>query len=134
MTNAGFANFAKVVSEEEALAAIDRLAEGQDEVTAMIAYEHHLAARLLQAAWAKDVAVPDRLSLASFNDVEFLQYTTPAMTTVALPAKDIAYLAAEELIRQINDPEEAAKTLLLPETLIIRGSTGAPAVGGAHGG
>lgn len=133
MRAAGLAQYAHVIPEDAAQQVIQDWPQSRDRMTALIAYEHHLAARLLQSAWMRKISVPDELSIASFNDVEFLQYTTPPMTTVALPAKEMAQRAADQLIKQINDPQETPRTILLPETLIVRGSTGAPLVGGVRG-
>ncbi len=126
MSQAGMAQHVQVLREESAIAALKNTDAAANRPTAMIAYEHHVAARLLQAAWSAGLKVPDDLSLASFNDVEFLRYTTPPMTTVALPAQEIAFSAADELIRQIHSKGTSSQRIVFGEQLVIRGSTGHP--------
>jgi DNA-binding LacI/PurR family transcriptional regulator len=54
--------------------------------TAVMAYSHSEAIELRHALWQNNVAVPQDISLATFNDVDPLSMMTPPLTTIDVPA------------------------------------------------
>ena len=63
-----------------------------------------------------------------FNDMPFLDKLRPPLTTIAIPHQQIGAEAARLLLDSIADPARAARSVLLPLSLVVRGSTAAPAV------
>lgn len=98
--------------------------------TAILAYDHIQAIRILKAARTKRLRVPDDFSLMCFNDEFGVDEVTPRLTCVGLPAETMGQQAAELLIRQLQQQQPIEPTqILLDEHLVIRDSTAA--LGGA---
>lgn len=106
-------------------AALERVAASP--ATAVVAFNDLMAIGLLRAAQRSGLPVPDRLSIAGFDDVFGSELTTPAITTVAAPLERAGEQAVELLLARFGAPDrEAAPSRLLPTRLIVRGSTGSP--------
>jgi LacI family transcriptional regulator len=101
--------------------------------TALIAYSHGDAIELMHALWKHGIAVPQELSVATFNDVYPLEWMTPPLTTVQVPAHDMGWRAGDMLVNLIEErhrgqmPGEMKHPLItVAEKLIVRGSTAPP--------
>jgi len=77
---------------------------------------------VLEAAQAAGIAVPGKLSVIGFDDVEAAGYT--GLTTVAQPLEEIGALGAELLLRALSG--EAVESRRMPLKIVERNST-APA-------
>jgi LacI family transcriptional regulator len=67
--------------------------------------------------------VPEDIAIVGFDDIYVSQYLTPPLTTIRAPIEQAGYIAAQQLIRLIQN--EAVEPLtLLPTELIIRRSCG----------
>jgi DNA-binding LacI/PurR family transcriptional regulator len=105
-----------------------------EKATAVIVYDDVMALYFIQAAHAAGLRVPTDLSVVAFNDELPARAATPAMTTVALPAAEAGRRAAELLLERLSlDPRDRpeSRRIVLPETLVVRGSTAAPAALGS---
>ena len=94
-------------------------------VTAIVCGNDYLACGALSALAAAGIPVPDRMSVASFNDNDFAAYLNPPLTTVRVPIRAMGEAAARHLIELLAGRLPAAPPLL-PVHLIVRGSTAAP--------
>lgn len=94
--------------------------------TALIAYDHMTAVRVLHACATLNIQVPSDVSLACFNDMFPCADVVPSITAVSLPGAHMGRLAAEMLLGQIRNPDEAPRTVTCPETVQIRESTAPP--------
>jgi LacI family transcriptional regulator len=56
----------------------------------------------------------------------FLTRMIPPLTTVHVPQQEIGAEAARMLLDAIDEPERPPRSLLLPVTLMVRGSTAPP--------
>lgn len=61
-----------------------------------------LAYGVIKAASAMDVPIPDRISVASFNDIPFSDLVHPPLTTVDLHANQLGEKAGEVLLNIIK--------------------------------
>lgn len=95
--------------------------------TAVLAYDHIEAIRLLKAAKQVGVGFPEDLSLVCFNDEYACSLVMPSLTAVALPTAAMGVQAAQMIIDQMTDGGDgkASMQMLLPEQLVIRESTAA---------
>ncbi len=110
---------------EVALAQWQRQAEPP---TAVICYEHMSAIGLLQACWRAGLAVPRQLSVASFNDIWPTEACIPPLTTMRVPMRDMGHHAVRLLLDMLSGRDGGSPaTIILPETLVVRESTAAPA-------
>lgn len=99
-----------------------RLAARLDGCDAVIAYSDYLAAGLLAGLRERDIRVPDELAVVGFDDRELAAFTTPRLTTLAQPNREIGQLAAELLLHRLAAPEAEAEYRQLPMQLILRES------------
>jgi len=91
--------------------------------TAVFASNDDMAAGVLLAAHELAIPVPDRLSIAGFDDTYISRIVWPRLTTVHQPSYDLAFSAADLLLQAVKDGD-AARTVRLPHKLIRRESTG----------
>lgn len=106
---------------------IIRLAVLEHKATAIIAYHHVLAVRLMRAAATFGIRIPHQLSLVCFNDVLPCADLVPSLTAVSLPSRLMGQRAAEILLEQMNsDKPLPPQQVLLKEQLVIRESTAPP--------
>ena len=77
----------------------------------------------------RGIDCPGEISVVGYNDMPFVGWFDPPLTTVRLPHYEIGARAAELLLDQLRDPDiEPAQVLFEPE-LVVRGSTAAPPAG-----
>lgn len=74
----------------------------------------------------RGISCPDDVSVVGFNDMPFLDKLRPPLTTVAIPHQQIGAEAARLLLDALADPERGARSVLLPVSLVVRGSTAPP--------
>jgi len=93
--------------------------------TAILAYDHIIAIKLLHDAMLYDIQIPEQVSLMCFNDEYLCDIVKPPLTTIGIPSCKMWQLAAELLLKQIETPvkDRVAKCVKLPEELTIRAST-----------
>lgn len=68
--------------------------------------------------------VPDDVALIGFDDLPIAKHLDPPLSTVRVPAINLARKACEILIRQLDGEHPSNRRLLLETELIIRGSSG----------
>ena len=93
--------------------------------TAVVAFNDLAAFGLLAALNQAGVAVPGDISVTGFDDIELAQYSTPSLTTVAVPQHELGRHAWQELFTVIENQGTAASphTRFEPR-LEVRSSTG----------
>ncbi len=69
--------------------------------------------------------VPGRdVAVVGFDNIPEAAMHRPALTTVAIGAREIGEEAARLLVRRIKSPEASSESIVLPPKLIIRSSSG----------
>jgi len=68
--------------------------------------------------------VPDQVGVAGFDDFGLARLTTPGITTVRVPAEEMARLATERLFALVDGSPVTPNRRQLPVTLTIRQSCG----------
>lgn len=106
--------------------AMGRLLERDDRVTAVIAANDLIALGALAALAARGLRCPEDLSMIGFNDMPFLEYMDPPLTTVHVSHYDLGFEAARMLLGRLADPGADVPHLRLPARLVVRGSTAPP--------
>ena len=74
-----------------------------------------------------DIRVPQEVSLVGFDDAWAAEYLDPPLTTVLFPYREIIDRALEFLLNRMAGTARGPQQLVLPGTLIVRGSTAPPA-------
>ena len=81
-----------------------------------------IAAQVIQVCNEIKIRIPEDIKLVGFDDVDISQLTTPRITTVHQPIKEMARLSIELIDAKYNNIEVNEKTILSIK-LIIREST-----------
>lgn len=112
-------------NEEGGIRAIKEVLASEYQPTAVIAFNDLMAYGAMYGLYKEGLRIPDDISLIGFDDIPSSAYTTPPLTTVALPTYRMGQLAIR-LIRRIQAGEDMRniKPTTLECPLIIRESTG----------
>lgn len=102
-------------------AAADNLTEHG--VTAVIAYNDLVAFGALSRLHELGIKVPARMSIVGFDDIPFVRYTTPPLTTASVPMDQLGPQAWDRLWALMNG-ETPKQNLRFRPRLEVRGSTG----------
>jgi len=91
--------------------------------SAVVAFNDLMAIGLIQAASAAGIRVPDRLSVAGFDDIFGSELIVPALTTVRAQLQLAGERAVGRILQRLDDSSEPIDDAPLATTLIVRGST-----------
>lgn len=91
---------------------------GQLPFSAVVALGDTIAMGFIKAAENYGVRFPKALSLCSYNNLEFASFTTPSLTTIHQPLREMAQTAI-----RIASGAEAPKTIRIKPSLIVRESS-----------
>jgi LacI family repressor for deo operon, udp, cdd, tsx, nupC, and nupG len=78
---------------------------------------------LIRGFTAAGVAVPDKISIAGFDDIEFAAAYNPALTTVRQSRGDIGARAAAMLVELMEGRQLPGREIRLPAEVVMRDST-----------
>lgn len=81
-----------------------------------------IAAQTLQVCSKLGISVPDQMKIVGFDDVALAQLTTPQLTTIHQPIKEMAQIAVGLLVDAAEGNLVAQQTVL-PVQLMERGTT-----------
>lgn len=111
-------------SRQHGEAATAALLDDEPPPTAILAGSNRILMGVLQVLTARKLAIPAEISVAAFNDTEWLQIWDPPITTVDIAVEEMAHLAVELLLRRIAAPHKPIKPreYLLGTALLIRSS------------
>jgi LacI family transcriptional regulator len=105
-----------------------RLLDMAEPPTAIFAFNDNLAIGAIQAAGARDLRVPEDLSVVGFDDSEHASLITPALTTVRQPLAEMGRTAVSLLRRLLDGQRFETLHLELGTRLIVRTSSAPPRV------
>jgi LacI family transcriptional regulator len=91
--------------------------------TAALAFNDLVAMGLLSAVQESGCRIPADLSIVGFDDIPFARYTTPPLTTAAVPAAELGAQAWARMRELLDGAEPGHPLTLLPE-LTVRGTSG----------
>jgi DNA-binding LacI/PurR family transcriptional regulator len=92
--------------------------------TALFAYNDISAIGAIRAIQEEALRVPQDVSVVGFDDIQWAAFHTPSLTTVRQPLGKMGQIAAETLIRMIENPGEHSSEIAIEPTLVVRESTG----------
>lgn len=113
-------------SEEAGAAALRELLDRGEQFTAIVAGNDLIALGCYDVFAERGLRCPADISVVGFNDMPFLDKLQPPLTTIAVPHQQIGAEAARLLLDAIADPDRPARSVLLPLSLVVRGSTAPP--------
>jgi LacI family transcriptional regulator len=92
--------------------------------TAIFAANDAMAIGAISALREENVAVPDDIAVAGFDDIPIARYVSPPLTSVHVPIAQLGERAMELLLSAIAEPAiTAGGRVVLPTTLVIRKSS-----------
>jgi len=90
--------------------------------TAIFACNDLMAMGVLQAVRELGMHCPEDVSIVGFDDLDFAEFTAPALTSVHQPGYQLGTTAARLLLDRIDGSQEPAQKITLPSELKIRHS------------
>lgn len=97
-----------------------------DPPTAIIAAGELQAPGVLKAARTIGVRVPTDLSLVGYDDQPISTSSSPSLTAIHQPMREVGVEAARLVLRHGHDPEVWSARVDLAATLVVRDSTSSP--------
>ncbi len=109
---------------ESGYAGMGDLLDRAVEIEAVFVASDVVALGALAAIHERGLLIPQDIAVVGFDDTRLARYTSPPLTTVHLPARDLGARAASILLRRIQDRGDEAELVLLETELVIRESCG----------
>jgi DNA-binding LacI/PurR family transcriptional regulator len=103
-----------------------RLLHGHEDVTAFITLQEQSAIGLLRPARARDMRIPDDLSIVGTVNAPMAEMATPPLTTISFPADAMGRTGARLLLHQMNGRQASAEHVFVRPGLTVRGSSASP--------
>lgn len=111
-------------SEQSGRSAIESLISEEVRFDGIVFANDDMAFGGLQALKSHGIRVPEDVSIVGFDDFGLSRVTTPAITTVHVPAEEMARIATERLFALIVGKDEGPSRQQLPVFLVERESCG----------
>src|ERR1700729_3994773 len=108
-------------TEASGAEAMSRLLAAEPAVDAVFAASDSMAAGALRVLRAAGRSVPGDVAVVGFDDSVITRYTSPPLTTVAQPIRQLGWEMAKMLVSLIDG--EPAGPLILPTRLVVRESS-----------
>lgn len=108
----------------EAYEQAKRLFTSSSRPTAIFAACDEVAMGVLRAAHEYGIRIPEDIALASVDDLEIAQFTSPQLTTVRTERTELGAEAVRYLIQRSASPETEPAQIVIPSTLVVRESCG----------
>jgi LacI family transcriptional regulator len=89
---------------------------------ALICYNDLMAMGFMKAVQTLGFRVPEDISVAGFDNIDFASYSMPPLTTVDLQSERMGAAAMTQLLAQIGGQPAAPSTIVEPQ-LVLRHST-----------
>jgi len=94
--------------------------------TAVFAGSDETALGVVEAARVRGLRVPDDLSVVGFDDTQVARLTSPPLTTVRQPLREMGALALRAALRLAAGEKLDSHHVELATELVVRGSTAPP--------
>jgi DNA-binding LacI/PurR family transcriptional regulator len=108
---------------ESGYVAMKKILEMKELPTAVFCSNDEMALGAMKAIKQKEIAMPDEISVAGFDDMGFTAYLTPALTTVLRPIEEMSREATQILLNKLANLEEQPIGIIhLATKMVIRDS------------
>jgi DNA-binding LacI/PurR family transcriptional regulator len=109
---------------EGGYAATLAMLDGPERPRALFVANEMMTLGALQAVRERGLRMPHEIAVIGFDDTPWARLLDPPLTAVAQPAYDLGRLAADALVRRLEDPARPTSTVLLTPKLLVRGTCG----------
>jgi LacI family transcriptional regulator len=114
-------------TEDEGARALREVLDSGADFTAVVAGNDLIALGCYDVFAERAISCPADISVVGFNDMPFLDKLQPPLTSVGVPHHQVGVEAARMLLESFKEPERPPRSVLLPLSLVVRGSTAGPA-------
>jgi LacI family fructose operon transcriptional repressor len=83
-----------------------------------------LATGAFRALRESQLAIPDEIAFATFDDTPWAGLVEPPVTVIRQPTYEIGKTACELLLERIHEPSRPTRQIILNSTLVVRRSCG----------
>ena len=97
--------------------------------TALIPTNCGVGLELYRPLTEMGLRIPQEVSIASFDDPDWVKHLAPAMTVCRPDDEKVIQLALQTLVERIQNPGGPSKVVSVPQELVVRESTGPVAKG-----
>jgi LacI family transcriptional regulator len=110
---------------EGGIKAFDEITGLSQRPTAVLCSNDMTAIGLMREAYERNVRIPEDLSVIGFDDIRLAEFTTPPLTTVQMSQRELAQIAFQALLNEVEfDPGSASSHKYeLTTSLVLRRST-----------
>jgi LacI family transcriptional regulator len=93
--------------------------------TAVLCSNDMTAIGVMREAYGHNIKIPDDLSVVGFDDIRLAEFTIPPLTTVQMSQRELARIAFEALLNEVEDEPPSVKRhkYELITSLVLRRST-----------
>ena len=110
-------------NDETGVEQVMKLLDGRATPDALICGHDAFAVMLMKRLAASGRRIPQDIAIVGFDDDPCAALATPPLTTIHQPAQRIAAEAVKTLAWRIDHPDAPARNILVPASLVVRGST-----------
>jgi DNA-binding LacI/PurR family transcriptional regulator len=94
------------------------------QIRAIFAFNDLMALGAMEAIKEKGLRIPEDIAVVGYDDIPEASYSSPALTTVQLPKKQLGETAVEILMDKMRNKEDMPVKRVFQTKLIIRNSCG----------
>lgn len=109
-------------SEQNGYLETKLLLQRESRPTAIFGFSNTISMGAIRALREENIAIPDEISLLTFDDNPYLDYIEPPLTRVSQPIEEICKIAIKLLVSMIQEDDSTTKRVLLKTNLIIKDS------------
>ena len=109
-------------SPESGYARMNELLSGGTGFTGVFVASDTVSLGAKAALRERGLLIPDDISLIGLDDISIARFTDPPLTTMRVPAEDLAGRACTMLLRSLSGEPIPEKHLVLPTELVVRES------------
>lgn len=102
--------------------ALRELLNREDRPTAVVVSDDILAAALERVCIQIGLSIPEDLSIISFNNSPFAQFTSLQLTSIDVNSFQLGFEAASQLINHAENPNLLATKIVVPHRIVERSS------------
>jgi LacI family transcriptional regulator len=109
---------------EGGMEALSELRSLKNRPTAVICSNDMTAIGVMRQAYEQGIKIPDELSVIGFDDIHLSEFTIPPLTTVQMSQNELAKIAFQALLNEVDDPaSKEPRQYELSTNLVLRRST-----------
>lgn len=114
------------LDNEEAKAYTQQMLDSEAPPDAILAFNDYVAIDAMQVVKERGIAIPEQMGIVGFANVPLSGLVSPSLTTVEQPAYELGKIAAELMLKQLDNRSEEdmePETMTLSTRLIVRDSS-----------